>query len=58
MSTEKDFYSVREVAEKFGISKDGVYRLIRKKEIPVHKIGGAIRISQADLEDYLKRVKK
>jgi excisionase family DNA binding protein len=55
---EKEFYSVKEVAEKLGISKDTIRRLIRKGEFPANKIGGSIRIRWADVEEYLKRTRK
>jgi excisionase family DNA binding protein len=55
---EKEFYSVKEVAEKLGVSKDTIRRLIRKGDFPANKIGGSIRIRWADAEEYLKRTRK
>jgi excisionase family DNA binding protein len=58
MVAEQDFFSVQELADKLGVSKDTVYRLIRKGELPYHQIGRAIRFRWADVEEYLKRVRK
>jgi excisionase family DNA binding protein len=58
MADDKEFFSVMDVAKKFGVSKDTVYRLIHKGELPYYQIGGAIRIKKEDVEDYLKRAKK
>lgn len=58
MATEKEFLKVKEVAEKLGVVKDTIYRLIRKGELPCHQVGRAMRIRWADVEDYLKRTRK
>lgn len=49
----KEYLSVREVAERFSISKMSIYRLIEADEIPVLRIGKSLRIRTADLEDYV-----
>jgi excisionase family DNA binding protein len=58
MVDDKEFSSVMDVAKKFGVSKDTVYRLIHKGELPHYQIGGTIKIKIEDVEDYLKRAKK
>jgi excisionase family DNA binding protein len=58
MATEKEFFSVKELAEKLGVVKDTIYRLIKKGELPSHQVGRAVRIRWADVEEYLKRTKK
>jgi excisionase family DNA binding protein len=56
--TEKEFYTVKEMAEKLMVSQDTIRRLIRKGDFPAHKIGGSIRIRWADVEEYLKKTRK
>ncbi len=58
MGSEKEFFSVREVAEKLGVVKDTIYRLIRRGELPYHRVGRAVRVRWADVEDYLRRTRK
>ncbi len=53
--TEKEFLSVKDVAEKLGVVKDTIYRLIMARELPSHRVGRAIRIRWADVEAYLQR---
>ena len=43
-----------DVAEWFGVSRQTLYRMIEKREIPFYKIGGQIRFQEADLEKYLQ----
>jgi excisionase family DNA binding protein len=58
MAGDQEFYSVRGVAEKLGVSKDTIWRRIRAGELPHHKIGRSVRIRWADVEEYLKRTRK
>lgn len=58
MAAEKEFYSVRELAEKLGVVKDTIYRLIKKGELPSQQVGRAVRIRWTDVEEYLKRTRK
>jgi excisionase family DNA binding protein len=58
MAAEKEFYSVRELAEKLGVVRETIYRLVKKGTLPCQQIGGAMRIRWADVEDYFKRTRK
>ncbi len=58
MAAEKEFFTVREVAEKLGVVKDTIYRQIRKGNLTTHRVGRAVRIRWTDVEDYLKRSRK
>ncbi|MGD0620924.1 MAG: helix-turn-helix domain-containing protein [Thermacetogeniaceae bacterium] len=49
----KDAYSVREAAEKLGVSKDTVYDQVKAKTIPFRKLGGRVVIPKAALEKWL-----
>lgn len=42
-----------EVAERLGVSLRTVRRLIEAGELPVHRIGRAVRISEDDLERFV-----
>lgn len=52
---DKQFYSVAEVADVFGVSKWTIYSLIKKGELPAVRIGQQFRISRAALEEYMAR---
>jgi excisionase family DNA binding protein len=48
--------TVREVAEILRVSPSLIYQLVEAKKLACHRIGspnGAIRISAADVDDYL-----
>lgn len=46
-----------EAAETLSMSRASLYRLIRRGEIPVIKIGGMTRIEMAELEQYVRRLR-
>lgn len=46
---EKEFYTVEETAEIWGMSKSSLYLMIRDGRLPAVKIGEALRISKATL---------
>ena len=58
MVAEKEFFSVRELAEKLGVVKETIYRLIKRGELHCNQVGRAKRIRWADVEEYLKRTRK
>ncbi len=50
------FLTVRQVAKRLNVSASCVYQLVETGKLPNHRIGlgrGAIRVSEADLEEYL-----
>ena len=38
-----------------GISSRSVRRLVAKGQLASHKVGGLLRFSQADIEDFVRR---
>ena len=50
----KDFYTVKEIAEKLSIYKETVYKLINRKELKAFKVAGRYRIKHIDFEEYIK----
>ena len=51
------FYTVNEVANKLQVSVRSIRRLIVDGRIRVHRIGRAVRVSEADLADYLDSIR-
>jgi excisionase family DNA binding protein len=47
--------SIAQVALNLGVSQKTVGRLIKDGQIPIHRIRGQVRISEADLAAYLAR---
>jgi excisionase family DNA binding protein len=58
MAGEQELFSVKEIAEKLGLSKDTIWRRIREGVLPYYKLGRSVRIRWADVEEYLKRTRK
>jgi excisionase family DNA binding protein len=53
--TEKEFYTVRELAELLDVNQQTIYRLVRRGELPCHAIGRAKRFRKTDVEAFLAR---
>lgn len=47
--------SVREFAERLSISSKTVRRLIDSGQLPIHRIGGQIRIAETDAARFVAR---
>ena len=47
------FYTSDEIAEALGVSLRTVRRWIKSGALPVHRIGGLVRISEADFAAFL-----
>ena len=43
------------VAARLGISKRKVYYMIENRDLPSVEIGGALRVPEADLENYINQ---
>lgn len=50
---EFKFLTVRDVAERLSVSLSVVYREVTARNLSCYRIGGAIRISEQQLADYL-----
>jgi excisionase family DNA binding protein len=46
----KDYFSITEVADYIGISRRTVYRLIKNKDLKIHKLGGRTIIKKSSIE--------
>lgn len=51
----REFYTVADLAEMLQVQEITIRRMIRRGQIPVHKIGRAFRILRSDVEDFLAR---
>lgn len=49
------FFSPTSLAAFLGISKVTVYRMVEKRLLPFHKIGGSLRFGEADILRYLEK---
>jgi excisionase family DNA binding protein len=50
----KGFFTPGELAEFMAISKPTIYRLVGRRQIPFHKIGGVLRFKKYDIARYLE----
>lgn len=53
-----EFFTVAELASKFKVSKDTIYKLCETKKIPFIKIKGAIRFRPASIEKWVTMQEK
>lgn len=49
-----EYYSIKEICEKLGISRQAISRAIKSGRIKATKIGKQYRIEKKWFEDYLK----
>lgn len=50
--------TVKDVSIRLSLSSTKVYRLIEGGELAHHRIGGAIRISEEQIAEFLKQTKR
>lgn len=55
MMPEKDFYTVKEVAEKLNLKIATVYRYIKTGKIKAYKVGKRLRIKKKEIEDFMSK---
>ncbi|MDD2287746.1 MAG: helix-turn-helix domain-containing protein [Bacteroidales bacterium] len=56
-SSVKSLITPNELSKLFSISKSSVYRLVDNRSLPFYKIGGNLRFSLNDVDNYLSDVK-
>jgi excisionase family DNA binding protein len=54
LANQKEYLSVSDMADEFGIHEMTFYRMIRDKKIPAFKIGSQWRVKRSDLERWLE----
>jgi len=57
MKNTKEFYLVRELAEKLRVSDMTIYRYIKAGKINAFKIGKEFRISKEEFNNFLNKAK-
>ena len=50
--------NVKQVSERLSVSTSKVYKLVEKGDLPYHRIGGAIRVSEEQIEEYLRDTRR
>jgi excisionase family DNA binding protein len=53
-TVEERYFTVEEVAERLKVSHMTVYRWIKAGKLGAYKIGGGFRITEGDIERFLK----
>jgi excisionase family DNA binding protein len=56
--TQKIAYKVTELAKLLDLHPSTLYREVAQGRIPHYRVGKAIRISVADAEEYLRRIRR
>jgi excisionase family DNA binding protein len=49
MKENRDYFTVNELAEHFGVNPKTIYRRLWAKQIPAYKVGRAWRIARKDI---------
>lgn len=49
------FLTIAEVAAKMRVSKMTVYRLVHSGELPALRVGRSFRVTEDDVNDYLRK---
>ena len=55
---EDTLYTPEEIAQRLKLSKYTIYEMIKRGEIPAHRIGRSLRITESQLETYLQQSKR
>lgn len=54
MAVADEWLTAEEVAERLKVSLDLVYKLIKRKNLPAHKVGRSWRFSRVELDAWVK----
>ena len=49
---------VKQVAERLNLSVSKIYEMVESGELPHHRFGGAIRVSEEQIAEYMNRTKR
>lgn len=50
--------TLEEVAKYFKVSKDSIYRLAQRREIPASKLGNLWRFRKTEIDEWMKNKRK
>ena len=48
------WFSVEEIAAYLGVKKDTVYKWVRLKGMPAHKVGRLVKLRREEVDDWVK----
>lgn len=51
----KNLYNINDLSKLLKISTSTLYRWVHKKEIPYIKLGGKVRFSDSELQQFIKK---
>lgn len=54
MQTVEPWYSVEQIAQHLGISKETIYRWLEKGKIPAHRIGKLWKFKAAEVDEWVR----
>jgi excisionase family DNA binding protein len=57
-ASDNPMHTVAHIAQRDGVSTRHIRRQIKSKKLMVHRFGRAIRISESDYQDYLRRCRQ
>ena len=49
---------VKQVADRLNLSESKIYEMVERGELPHHRFGGAIRVSEEQIAEYLEETKR
>lgn len=55
MDTADRWFSVEEIAQYLGVSKESIYRWLERGVIPANKVGKQWRFKTTEVDDWVKR---
>lgn len=53
----EELYTIKEVAEYLKVTTDAVHKWVRSGKLKAFKIGGVVRVSKSNLEDFISKEK-
>ena len=54
MEIENRWYSLKEVCEYLGVSRDTIFKWIDSKEMPAHKMGRLWKFKLEEVDEWIK----
>lgn len=52
--TKKEYYSVREISEKYSVNTKTIYAWIRQGKLKAIKLGGVVRVPESAIQEFLQ----
>jgi excisionase family DNA binding protein len=53
-SSASEFYSISELARTWGVTQQHLFNLVRRGQLPAHKIGQRIIVRRSDAQKFLQ----